>query len=57
LALVVEGKRTGEFPLGTGRLLAVAGRKSWISVEDFVISLADEIGRRINLRGRLATGD
>ena len=42
-ALFEPGERTGKFRLGDDVLLADDEGKSWISMEDYAIALADEI--------------
>lgn len=55
-ALFIEGERTGKFRLGTDQLLAHANGKSWITVADYAIALADEIERPAHLRQRFTVG-
>jgi putative NADH-flavin reductase len=55
-ALFVAGQRTGQFRLGTDRLLTDAEGKSWISFEDFAVALADEIERPAHIRRRFTVG-
>ncbi len=42
-AFFEPGERTGSFRLGGDQLLADANGKSWVSMEDYAIALADEI--------------
>jgi putative NADH-flavin reductase len=55
-ALFAAGERTGEFRLGTDRLLTGADGKSWISFEDFAVALADEIERPAHIGRRFTVG-
>jgi uncharacterized protein len=55
-ALFVEGERTGKFRLGTDQLLTDTSGKSWISLEDFAVALADEIERPAHLKARFTVG-
>lgn len=55
-ALFVAGERTGKFRLGTEQLLTAADGKSWISLEDFAVALADEIERPAYIRRRFTVG-
>jgi uncharacterized protein len=55
-ALFVPGERTGRFRLGTDQLLTAADGKSWISLEDFAVALADEIERPAHIRSRFTVG-
>jgi hypothetical protein len=55
-ALFTAGERTGKFRLGTDQLLTTADGKSWISVEDFAVALADEIERPAHIRQRFTVG-
>ena len=42
-ALFEPGERTGSYRVGGNQLLADANGKSWISMEDYAIAMADEI--------------
>ncbi len=55
-ALFTAGERTGQFRLGTDRLLTAEDGKSWISFEDFAVALADEIERPAHIRQRFTVG-
>ncbi len=50
------GTRTGKFRLGGDQLLADAQGKSWISMEDFAIALADELESPRHSRRRFTVG-
>lgn len=50
------GERTGHFRLGGDQLLVDASGKSWISMEDYAIALADEIERPAHSRQRFTVG-
>lgn len=55
-ALFAAGERTGKFRLGTDRLLTASDGKSWISLEDFAVALADELERPAHIRRRFTVG-
>ena len=55
-ALFEPGERTGTFRLGDDSLLVDAGGKSWISMEDYAIALADEIETPKHSRRRFTVG-
>ncbi|MET0679036.1 MAG: NAD(P)-dependent oxidoreductase [Bradyrhizobium sp.] len=55
-ALFVPGERTGKFRLGTDQLLTATDGRSWISLEDFAVALADEIERPVHPRARFTVG-
>jgi putative NADH-flavin reductase len=55
-ALFTAGERTGKFRLGTDQLLTAPDGKSWISLEDFAVALADENERPAHIRRRFTVG-
>jgi putative NADH-flavin reductase len=55
-ALFAPGERTGRFRLGIDQLLTAADGKSWISLEDFAVALADEIESPAHIRARFTVG-
>src|SRR5439155_23741297 len=55
-ALFVPGERTGKFRPGTDQLLTGADSKSWVSVEDLAVALADEIERPAHIKRRFTVG-
>ena len=55
-ALFEPGERTGKFRLGDDVLLADDEGKSWISMEDYAIALADEIETPWHTRRRFTVG-
>ncbi|OUL99891.1 NAD(P)-dependent oxidoreductase [Variovorax sp. JS1663] len=55
-ALFEPGPRTGSYRLGGNQLLADAQGKSWISMEDYAIAMADEIERPEHPRQRFTVG-
>jgi len=55
-AFFEPGTRTGKFRLGGDQLLADAQGKSWISMEDYVIALADELESPRHSRRRFTVG-
>lgn len=55
-ALFAPGERTGKFRLGGDQLLTDANGKSWISMEDYAIALADELERPKHSRVRFTAG-
>jgi putative NADH-flavin reductase len=55
-ALFVPGERTGEFRLGTDRLLVGAGGESKISMEDYAVALVDELETPRHSRRRFTVG-
>lgn len=55
-ALFAPGERTGKFRLGKDQLLVGADGQSRISIEDYVIALADEIDQPRHIRHRFTAG-
>jgi len=55
-ALFVPGERTGKFRLGGDGLLTDEKGKSWISMEDFAIAMADEVESPKHSRQRFTVG-
>jgi len=55
-ALLEPGERTGSYRTGGDQLLADANGKSWISMEDYAIAMADEIERPTHPRQRFTVG-
>lgn len=55
-AIFEPGQRTGHFRLGGDQLLVDAQGKSWISMEDFAIALADELQSPKHSRQRFTVG-
>ncbi|MGV2865674.1 NAD(P)-dependent oxidoreductase [Achromobacter sp. AGC39] len=55
-AMFEPGERTGSFRLGEDHLLADDEGKSWISMEDYAIALADEIETSQHARRRYTVG-
>jgi putative NADH-flavin reductase len=55
-ALLEPGERTGSYRSGGDQLLADANGKSWISMEDYAIAMADEIERPTHARQRFTVG-
>ena len=55
-AILEPGRRTGTFRLGQDTLLTAADGKSWISMEDYAIALADELERPQHRRQRFTVG-
>ena len=55
-AFFEPGARTGKFRLGGDQLLADAQGKSWISMEDYAIALADELESPKHSRRRFTVG-
>jgi len=55
-AMFEPGERTGQFRLGEDHLLADDEGKSWISMEDYAIALADEIETPQHARRRYTVG-
>jgi uncharacterized protein len=55
-ALLEPGARTTKFRLGGDQLLADAQGKSWISMEDYAIALADELESPKHSRRRFTVG-
>ena len=55
-ALFAPGERTGKFRLGGDGLLSDASGKSWISMEDYAIALADEVEAPRHSRQRFTVG-
>ena len=52
----VEGKRTGQFRIGTDYLLFDAAGRSWISFADYAIAMIDEVEMPQFLRKRFTVG-
>src|SRR5688572_20780018 len=52
----VPGERTGNFRIGDDQLLSDANGRSWISMEDYAIALADEIEQPLHSRKRFTVG-
>lgn len=50
------GERTGKFRLGDDRVLVDSKDRSWVSMEDFSIALADELERPRHSRRRFTIG-
>jgi uncharacterized protein len=50
------GQRTGEFRLGSDRLLVDATGQSTISVQDYAVAMIDELERPTHLRQRFTAG-
>ena len=55
-ALFAPGERTGKFRLGGDSLLSDTSGKSWISMEDYAIALADEVEAPKHSRQRFTVG-
>ncbi|MGJ7506976.1 NAD(P)-dependent oxidoreductase [Variovorax sp. GT1P44] len=55
-ALLAPGERTGKFRLGGDSLLSDANGKSWISMEDYAIAMADEVEAPRHSRERFTAG-
>ncbi|SMF33142.1 NAD(P)-dependent oxidoreductase [Pseudogulbenkiania subflava] len=55
-ALFEPGERTGQFRIGADELLIDAQGKSWISMEDYAIALADELETPSHSRRRFTVG-
>jgi putative NADH-flavin reductase len=55
-ALLEPGERTGSYRTGGNQLLADANGKSWISMEDYAIAMADEIEKPAHPRQRFTVG-
>ena len=55
-ALFEPGARTGKFRLGGDQLLVDAQGRSWISMEDYAIALADELESPKHSRRRFTVG-
>jgi putative NADH-flavin reductase len=55
-AFLEPGQRTGTFRLGQDTLLTAADGKSWISMEDYAVALADELERPQHRRQRFTVG-
>ncbi|WZB74199.1 NAD(P)H-binding protein [Achromobacter insuavis] len=55
-ALFEPGERTGKFRIGDDTLLVDEAGKSWISMEDYAIALADEIEAPKHSRRRFTVG-
>lgn len=52
----MPGERTGKFRVGQDQLLSDASGRSWISMEDYAIALADEIENPQHSRERFTVG-
>ena len=52
----VPGERTGKYRLGDDQLLTDANGRSWITMEDYAIALADEIEHPQHSRKRFTVG-
>jgi hypothetical protein len=50
------GERTGKFRLGGDQLLVDADGRSWISMEDYAVALADELETQKHSRQRFTVG-
>jgi hypothetical protein len=55
-AILMPGERTGAFRLGKDQLLTAPDGRSWITVEDYVIALTDELERPQHRRERFTAG-
>jgi uncharacterized protein len=55
-AFFEPGKRTGKFRLGQDQLLTAPDGKSWISMEDYAIAVADELEQPQHRRQRFTVG-
>ena len=55
-ALFEPGERTGSYRIGGNQLLADANGKSWVSMEDYAIAMADEIEKPAHPRQRFTVG-
>jgi len=55
-ALIQPGERTGNFRLGTDRLLVDAKGNSAISAEDYAVALVDELEKPAHSRRRFTVG-
>jgi hypothetical protein len=55
-ALLEPGERTGSYRTGGDQLLADAQGKSWISMEDYAIAMADELESPKHTRQRFTVG-
>jgi putative NADH-flavin reductase len=55
-ALLAPGERTGKFRLGSDSLLSDANGKSWISMEDYAMAMADEVEVPKHSRQRFTAG-
>jgi putative NADH-flavin reductase len=55
-ALLEPGERTGQYRTGGDQLLSDANGKSWISMEDYAVAMADEIEKPAHLRQRFTVG-
>jgi putative NADH-flavin reductase len=52
----MPGERTGHFRVGRDQLLSDANGRSWISMEDYAIALADELENPRHSRQRFTVG-
>jgi uncharacterized protein len=55
-AFFEPGQRTGKFRLGQDQLLTAPDGKSWVSMEDYAIALADELEQPQHRRQRFTVG-
>lgn len=55
-AIFEPGARTGKFRIGGDALLSDANGKSWVSMEDYAIALADEVEAPKHPRQRFTVG-
>jgi putative NADH-flavin reductase len=55
-ALLEPGERIGRYRTGRDQLLADANGKSWISMEDYAVAMADEIEKAAHPRQRFTVG-
>jgi putative NADH-flavin reductase len=55
-ALFMPGARTGKFRIGGDALLTDGNGKSWISMEDYAIAMAEELETRNHSRRRFTVG-
>jgi putative NADH-flavin reductase len=55
-ALFAPGERTGKFRIGGDALLTDASGKSWVSMEDYAIAMADEVETPKHSRQRFTVG-
>ncbi len=55
-ALFMPGERTGKFRLGGDGVLSDEKGKSWVSMEDFAIAMADEVESPKHSRQRFTVG-
>jgi putative NADH-flavin reductase len=55
-ALLEPGQRTGRYRVGGNQLLLDANGKSWISMEDYAVAVADEVESPKHSRQRFTVG-